>query len=86
MCQILVEALTSKKKFALDELGYLCKPKQLGGMGFRRMIEFNKALIAKQVWRILNNPDCLLTKVLKTRYFKNSDLLDAPRGTKPSYI
>lgn len=64
----------------------LCKPKQFGGMGFRSLCEFNKALLAKQVWRIIRDPTSLLTQVLKSRYFKNVDILEAQLGSNPSYI
>lgn len=59
----------------------LCKPKQLGGLGFQSMIEFNKALIAKQVWRIIHCPDSLMARILKARYFRNVDILDATSGS-----
>lgn len=64
----------------------LCKPKQLGGLGFQSMIEFNEALIAKQVWRIIHCPDSLMERILKARYFRNVDILDATSGSQPSYI
>ncbi|XP_012435546.1 uncharacterized protein LOC105762197 [Gossypium raimondii] len=55
----------------------LCKPKCLGGLGFKNLYLFNKALLVKQVWRILSQPQCLLAKVLKARYFPFSDVLTA---------
>lgn len=34
------------------------------------------ALLSKQIWRILTNPNLLMSKVLKVRYFPHSGLLD----------
>lgn len=37
--------------------------KQYGGMGFRDLAHFNVALLAKQSWRMLKEPQLLLTRV-----------------------
>ncbi|XP_075504621.1 uncharacterized protein LOC142542059 [Primulina tabacum] len=64
----------------------LCKPKQYRGMGFRSLLDFNRALLAKQVWRIICDPASLMAKILKARYFRHGDILTAQLGSKPSYI
>ena len=41
----------------------LCTPKVKGGMGFRNLRAFNLALIAKQWWRMQQNPNSLVHSV-----------------------
>lgn len=38
-------------------------PKGMGGLGVRKSSLFNSALLMKQVWRIFQNPQLLLSKV-----------------------
>ncbi|KAA3478112.1 reverse transcriptase [Gossypium australe] len=63
----------------------LCLPKCDGGMGFKNLYMFNKPLLAKQVWRILVQPQCLLARVLKARYFPFTDVLNAKVSSYPSF-
>ena len=43
----------------------MCRAKLNGGMGFRNFQAFNLAMLAKQGWRLLSNPDSFAPKFLK---------------------
>ncbi|GAU28280.1 hypothetical protein TSUD_256080 [Trifolium subterraneum] len=60
-------------------------PKAHGGLGFRNFEAFNKAMVAKQVWNIIQNPNSLVAKLIKARYFPRSSLFEAPLGYNPSF-
>lgn len=53
----------------------LCRPKNEGGLGFRNSHHFNKALLAKQSWRIIHNPQSLVAQVLHAKYYPSSSFL-----------
>ncbi|PNX95399.1 ribonuclease H, partial [Trifolium pratense] len=46
----------------------LACPKTKGGLGFRNFKAFNLAMVAKQAWNIVQNPDSLVAKVIKARW------------------
>lgn len=75
-----------RKKMHWKTWRALCQPKSMGGMGFRHMESFHKALLAKQIWRLISNPESLTAQVLKARYFKHQDIMEASLGSNPYYI
>lgn len=64
----------------------LCCSKFQGGHGFIDLYCFNMSLLAKQGWRILQNPTSLVARCLKARYFKNCSFLDAHINKNFSYL
>jgi hypothetical protein len=53
----------------------MCNSRKERGMGFRDFEAFNLVLLAKQAWRLLTVPSSLCARVLRARYFSNTDLL-----------
>ncbi|GAU18647.1 hypothetical protein TSUD_124800 [Trifolium subterraneum] len=63
----------------------LACPKAKDGLGFHKFEAFNMAMVAKQAWNIIQNPESLAAKLIKARYFPRSSLLEASLGYNPSY-
>lgn len=55
-------------------------------MGFRSVREMNLAMLGKQGWKLFSNPNALVTRVFKARYFPHSSFLEAGKGSNPSFI
>ena len=50
-------------------------------MGFRDLHSFNLAMLAKQVWRLVTNPDSLCARILKAKYYPSGSILqDGPKN------
>ena len=73
------------KRMHWQEWWELCKPKGKGGMGFRDMHSFNLAMLAKQVWRLLLEPNSLCARVLRAKYYPDGRLLRAKAKAGSSF-
>ncbi|XP_050260964.1 uncharacterized protein LOC126705795 [Quercus robur] len=63
----------------------LCNSKLKGGMGFRNLQAFNLAMLAKQGWRLLENPNSLVARIYRAKYYPHGDVLKAGLGSSPSF-
>jgi len=63
----------------------LNEPKKLGGLAIRDLKDFNIALLAKQGWRILQNPHSLIARIFKAKYFPKQSLLETEATNHSSY-
>jgi hypothetical protein len=59
--------------------------KSNGGMGFRDLHGFNKALLAKQGWRLVQDPNSLVGRIFKAKYYHGGSFLEAKTGSRPSF-
>jgi hypothetical protein len=46
-------------------------------MGFRDMKLFNKVLLVRQAWCLIQFPESLCARLLKNKYFPNGELVDS---------
>lgn len=53
----------------------MTSPKFSGGLGFRDFKVFNQALLAKQGWRLLANPNSYWARMFKGLYFPYSSFM-----------
>ena len=64
----------------------MCSPKKDGGMGFRDLRLFNKALLAKQGWKLIQHPNSLIGRIYKAKYYPHSSFLEAKVPNHSSFI
>ncbi|XP_019197691.1 PREDICTED: uncharacterized protein LOC109191487 [Ipomoea nil] len=63
----------------------LCIPKKYGGMSFKDLRAFNLTMLGKRALRLLTEPDSLVARVYKARYYPKESFYEAGMGNNPSY-
>lgn len=64
----------------------LTTSKANGGIGLRELHSLNLALLAKQLWGLLEKPTSVIFNILKAKYFRHGEIMRAEVGYKPSYL
>lgn len=62
------------------------RPKRFGGLGFKKLHEFNLAVVGKQAWKLINDPQSMATRLLKAKYFSKTRFFNAHIGNNSSYL
>ena len=63
----------------------VCVSKEEGGLGFKDITDFNTTMLGKQLWRLIEKPNNLFSRVFKGRYYRNASPLEPIRSYSPSY-
>lgn len=59
---------------------------KFGDIGFRKIKEFNLAMLGKQALRVMTEPHSFIDKLTKSLYFPSCSVGKPPLGGKPSYV
>ncbi|XP_073129367.1 uncharacterized protein [Henckelia pumila] len=63
----------------------LCIRKEFGGLVFRDFYGFNLAMLGKQGWKLINDPNATICRIYKAKYYPTGDFLNANQGNNPSF-
>jgi len=57
-----------------------------GGMGFKDLSMFNLAMFRKQGWKFMTEPNTLVSRIFRARYFPHCIYMIATLGHNPRYV
>lgn len=60
--------------------------KELWGLGFKEFNKMNTALLAKQVWRLMQSPNSYWASTVKAIYFPNTEFWQAKAQRGSSWL
>ena len=63
----------------------MTRAKEDGGLGYKELHTFSLAMLAKQGWRLLTDPNSLCARILRARYYPEGDVLSAKPKPGISY-
>jgi len=55
-------------------------------MGFKDLSAFNLVMLGKQGWKFITEPDSLVARIFKARYFPSGSYLTTTVGDNPNYV
>ncbi|XP_027075851.1 uncharacterized mitochondrial protein AtMg00310-like [Coffea arabica] len=75
-----------KAKMHLCSWKRMTQNKNQGGLGFKDLVNFNRALLGKQIWRLPVDPNLLISKVLTAKYYPTSSIFKCKCPQNASWI
>ncbi|KAL1198927.1 putative mitochondrial protein [Cardamine amara subsp. amara] len=85
MCDFWWNVVEDKQKIHWVSWKKMCLSKENGGLCFRDLKCFNQALLAKQAWRLIQEPECLFAQVMRNIYYQGDEFTDAELGNSPFF-
>lgn len=80
------EKKENSKKVHWSKWERLTTSKVEGGLEFKDLRTMNEALLAKQILRLLYEPQSLMSRVIKARYFPNQHLFQVQQKEHDSWL
>ncbi|GAU33009.1 hypothetical protein TSUD_358760 [Trifolium subterraneum] len=71
-CHLFWGGCEANNKISWVKWESICSPRENGGLGVRRVNDFNYALLGKWVWRCLDEGDSLWCRLLQAKYGQDS--------------
>lgn len=72
--------------YAMNVFLLSARHKHSGGLGFKNFRDYNIAMLGRQGWRLIVNPNSLVSQLYKARYYADTDFLHSKLGNNPSFI
>lgn len=64
----------------------MCKPKEIGGLGFRLFKDINMALLSKLAWKVAMDEDNIWCRLLRAKYLREKSMFEYELDKKVSYV
>ncbi|XP_026459211.1 uncharacterized protein LOC113359854 [Papaver somniferum] len=77
---------TNGRKWFPKSWNVVSSPKHIGGLNIRKVVEFNKALLTKLAWRLVNEHDALWVQIMAHKYFPDFNPLSDAISSNGSRI
>ena len=68
----------SRKGCCLKSWDSISTPKNVGGLGIKKIVDMNQAFVTKMTWDVVNNSDKMWVMAFKKKYVWNINFMKMP--------